>query len=67
MRFRWLVLAVSAAARETEGLASLQYVFPSDPFLEMRRESLKMAAYHMHAKKSSHLHFFFIMLRYVPG
>lgn len=51
MCFHWLVLTVSAAASETDGLASLQYVFLSDPFLEMRRESLRMAAYHMHAKK----------------
>ncbi len=51
MCFHWLVLTVSVSARETDGLASLQYVSLSDPFLEMRRESLRVAAYHMHAKK----------------
>ncbi len=68
MCFHWLVLTVSASARETDGLASLQYVSLSDQFLEMRRESLRMSVYHMTCtqKKKSHLHFL-NMLRYVQG
>lgn len=38
MCFHWLMLTMSAAARETDGLALLQYVSRSDPFLDMRRE-----------------------------
>ncbi len=67
MCFHWLVLTVSASARETDGLALLQYVSLSDPFLEMRRESLRMTVYHMTCtQKKSHLHFL-NMLRYVQG
>lgn len=32
--------------------------FLSDPFLEMKRETLKMAAYHMHEKKVNTYTFF---------
>lgn len=33
--------------------------FLSDPFLEMKRETLKMAAYHMHEKKVNTYTFFY--------
>lgn len=67
MCFRWLVLTVSAAARETDGLASLQYVFQSDPFFGDEKGVIENGCIPYARKKSSHLHFFFIMLRYVRG
>ncbi len=63
MCFHWLVLTVSVSARETDGLASLQYVSLSDPFLEMRRENGCVP----YARKKVHTYTFFNMLRYVQG